>query len=456
MLTRDQRSRVRQIGWIIGLCMLAVLPCRAQAAQAPPLPDPVRVSTGTSEEPRISGLLITWTDVTGFIGAGGGLRTAYCLMDPMTQVCPVQYVPETAGGQIHPDVDGQFIIWQREIGWKSNSPIFVYDTVRQQLWTLGDGILPRISGRRLVWARVVDAVTAQRDLFTCLFDPETGACPEEVVADSPDSQVLADLEQDLVVWFEPRGVSGGAVFYRDLGIPGSPIQDINSAGSPRLGPTASRAILQDGILERVLVWPTFFSDRQARDLHWCRVPGGEACFGEPLTNDEDLESGADLSGPFLVWMGSDDPKQGTVKLLDLRHADLPPIIVSTPDTDDAPLFQQDPAISGNRVVWKEGVISGNQPHRPLEIHYRVIPVQFLRGDADMDGKVNLTDAIFILQYLFQGGPVPPILDAADVNDDAKLDITDPIQLLQHLFLGGPPPAGPFPVAGLDLSPDPLN
>ena len=70
---------------------------------------------------------------------------------------------------------------------------------------------------------------------------------------------------------------------------------------------------------------------------------------------------------------------------------------------------------------------------------------FRRGDADGSGKVDLTDAVIILGYLFQGGVAPTCLDALDTNDSGKIDLTDAVFLLAFLFQGGgnPPAPGPF-------------
>jgi hypothetical protein len=77
---------------------------------------------------------------------------------------------------------------------------------------------------------------------------------------------------------------------------------------------------------------------------------------------------------------------------------------------------------------------------------------FIRGDANVDRVVDLTDAVSTFSALFLGGRRLPCLDAADVNDVGRVDITDPIFLLNHLFLGGPRPRPPFPEPGTDLSP----
>jgi hypothetical protein len=79
---------------------------------------------------------------------------------------------------------------------------------------------------------------------------------------------------------------------------------------------------------------------------------------------------------------------------------------------------------------------------------------FRRGDADGSGKLDLTDAIFTLQFLFMGGTTPTCMDAADSDDSGKLDLTDAIYSLQFQFMGGPPPAAPGPTTcGPDPTPD---
>jgi hypothetical protein len=79
---------------------------------------------------------------------------------------------------------------------------------------------------------------------------------------------------------------------------------------------------------------------------------------------------------------------------------------------------------------------------------------FVRGDADTSGSIDLTDAVFFLNSLFQGFPgEPPCLDAADADDSGTIDITDAIFILSYLFIGGSAPPAPFPSCGLDPTAD---
>jgi hypothetical protein len=83
-------------------------------------------------------------------------------------------------------------------------------------------------------------------------------------------------------------------------------------------------------------------------------------------------------------------------------------------------------------------------------------VPFVRGDANDDGSIDITDAIFTLGFLFLGGGAPPCEDAADADDRGTLEITDPVYLLNYLFSGGPEPPPPLETAGLDSTEDTLG
>ena len=77
---------------------------------------------------------------------------------------------------------------------------------------------------------------------------------------------------------------------------------------------------------------------------------------------------------------------------------------------------------------------------------------FKRGDANASGGVDVSDAIFVLNYLFTSGAAPSCLNAADPNDDEQIDISDPLFLLFFLFAGGLAPPDPFNVCGPDRTP----
>jgi hypothetical protein len=67
-------------------------------------------------------------------------------------------------------------------------------------------------------------------------------------------------------------------------------------------------------------------------------------------------------------------------------------------------------------------------------------VQFFCGDVNKDGMVDMSDIIYLIDYLFVNGPAPDPIQAGDVNRDGIIDIADVVYLLNYLFLGGPPPS----------------
>jgi len=81
---------------------------------------------------------------------------------------------------------------------------------------------------------------------------------------------------------------------------------------------------------------------------------------------------------------------------------------------------------------------------------------FARGDANVDGRMDISDAVRILMYLFGGGVTLDCLDAADADDSGALDISDPIRILWYLYLGGQVVAPPFPGKGPDPTEDGLG
>ncbi len=108
------------------------------------------------------------------------------------------------------------------------------------------------------------------------------------------------------------------------------------------------------------------------------------------------------------------------------------------------------AVNPGEVVW--GTIRANNHKTGLGQHGHLKPRNlpiFQRGDANADGLVNISDAIFLLRHLFAGDEQPSCLDAADFDNNTKLEITDAVYLLNHLFLAGPALPDPFGKCGTD-------
>ena len=61
------------------------------------------------------------------------------------------------------------------------------------------------------------------------------------------------------------------------------------------------------------------------------------------------------------------------------------------------------------------------------------------GDADGSDVVNISDAVYLINYVFAGGAPTAPLESGDVNLDGLITISDAVYLINHIFAGGPAP-----------------
>ena len=64
------------------------------------------------------------------------------------------------------------------------------------------------------------------------------------------------------------------------------------------------------------------------------------------------------------------------------------------------------------------------------------PSQFICGDANGDDKINVSDAVYIINYVFSGGAEPDPRESGEVNCDGKVNISDAVYLINYVFSGG--------------------
>jgi hypothetical protein len=64
---------------------------------------------------------------------------------------------------------------------------------------------------------------------------------------------------------------------------------------------------------------------------------------------------------------------------------------------------------------------------------------YMRGDANGDWVVSVTDVVYLINYLFIGGPGPEVWQTGDANCDETINVSDVVYLINYLFISGPPP-----------------
>ena len=64
---------------------------------------------------------------------------------------------------------------------------------------------------------------------------------------------------------------------------------------------------------------------------------------------------------------------------------------------------------------------------------------YICGNANGDDKVNVSDAVYIINYVFSGGNAPNPIETCNVNCDSKCNVSDAVYLINYVFSGGNPP-----------------
>jgi hypothetical protein len=98
------------------------------------------------------------------------------------------------------------------------------------------------------------------------------------------------------------------------------------------------------------------------------------------------------------------------------------------------------------------ILSGPDSCTTVELHIEGMatdiisdPIRFEEcsgtcGDANNDADVNVSDAVFIINYVFVGGGEPqPVLACGDANNDGVVNVSDAVSIINYVFVGGTPP-----------------
>lgn len=72
--------------------------------------------------------------------------------------------------------------------------------------------------------------------------------------------------------------------------------------------------------------------------------------------------------------------------------------------------------------------------------YADVSAEYVCGNVNNDGVVDVGDVVYMINYLFKVGPAPiPTNCVGDINNDNAVDVGDVVYLINYLFKGGPAP-----------------
>lgn len=90
------------------------------------------------------------------------------------------------------------------------------------------------------------------------------------------------------------------------------------------------------------------------------------------------------------------------------------------------------------TTWNDPVF----PSFEVQSGWPVVYCCDVAGDANNDGLTGVGDAVYIVNYVFKGGPPMMCMDKGDANADGSVNVGDAVYMIGFVFTGGPPPQCP--------------
>lgn len=123
------------------------------------------------------------------------------------------------------------------------------------------------------------------------------------------------------------------------------------------------------------------------------------------------QTAGEIIGTFYV-----DDVQTTTLTLGANQSMEGYLLVSIPESgyeiDEALLF----------AITATSEVTGNSEEADFEI--TIINYEFILGDANNDGIVNISDIVVIINYIMNGSASPFVFEKADVNGDGIINVLD--------------------------------
>lgn len=178
----------------------------------------------------------------------------------------------------------------------------------------------------------------------------------------------------------------------------------------------------DGDID-VLVDGSWFENDGSSPPSWTEhnISSFRNVFAIDLDNDGDIDVGGS-SGSVILWYENDggSPPSWTLHIVDYFGGSLVfPINIDTDcDNDIAAGWEED--WDHGEILWFENPFHAT-------------------GDVNADGVIDLGDVLYLINYLYKGGPAPCSLEAADADCNGVVDLGDVLYLINYLYKGGPAP-----------------
>jgi hypothetical protein len=143
--------------------------------------------------------------------------------------------------------------------------------------------------------------------------------------------------------------------------------------------------------------------------------------------------------PQFTWLSSSDPDpldsvRYTLFIATDQHFNFSKQI---PDLTATSYTLTDSLTWGTRYWWKVKAndLNGGSAWSNQVFTFRTVTP----GDADNNGLVSLSDVVYLVNYIFGGGPAPQPLPSGDADCSGRINLSDAVYLINYIFSGGPAP-----------------
>ena len=96
-------------------------------------------------------------------------------------------------------------------------------------------------------------------------------------------------------------------------------------------------------------------------------------------------------------------------------------------------------ITGSRAANPDNSFGWGIGNAWNALHVSFAPPSYVHGDANRDGSVDISDVVYIVNYIFAGGPAPNPSQAGDADCTITIDVADAVYLINYIFASGPAP-----------------
>ncbi|MFH1700774.1 MAG: FG-GAP-like repeat-containing protein [Candidatus Zixiibacteriota bacterium] len=151
----------------------------------------------------------------------------------------------------------------------------------------------------------------------------------------------------------------------------------------------------------------------------------------------------DNDGDFDLTLTGDYPRGAAVLINDGTASFSPPITYGAvgPGGRGVDLTANDFDLDGNidiaHLQYKNANTNTNGTVVILRNTGFASGPAYVCGDSNGDERVNIADAVFLINLVFKGGPSPDPIEAGDANCDDRVNISDAVYLINLVFKGGP-------------------